>query len=1566
MDQFKSIKSTLRFSLLAGYLITVFIIPEIAVGAGTSIAQNPLFVGQAVPPKVMLNMSKDHQLFFKAFDDYSDLDGDGVPETTYKHSFNYYGYFDSTKCYKYDNARFEPKTISADKYCGGNDEDGKWSGNFLNWATMSRMDVIRKILYGGFRSTDTPGDPIPDPDVPSLTVLERSYIPTDAHSWAKFYNGPDLDKLTPYNYNEGLTLCNTTDASSGTSQTVTTAPLIRTAKGNFSLWAANERWQCRWHEDVGSPSSGTAGSAGTNGNTSSGLSGASSTSPKNSDSGSDEYNARVKVCVSTSLVGQEKCKNYTSASFKPTGLIQEFGDDDKMFFGLMTGSFQKNKDGGVLRKNISAFSDEINANGTFAVTPTTGGIVNTINKLRMVGYQYGSGNGLYNNSQPSGDACAWGLSSFNNAVCRNWGNPQSELLMESLRYMAGKSASSLYSANDTTAITGMTTATFVDPITSEQSCVSLNIIQFNASTSSYDADNLATDLITATALNTATDTVGAGEIASSSPFFIGENGTDNNQLCTAKTVNPSGSNTLSKLRGTCPDAPRLSGSYQIAGLAHYAHTNDLRSSIPNDQLVKLYGIALSPALPKVVVKVPGSATRTITILPACRNLSTSPSAANCAIVDFKIISQSVTASTATGKLYVNWEDSEQGGDFDQDQWGIIQYSITSTNVTISTDVLAQSTPNKMGFGYVINGTTQDGFHVHSGINGFAYADPLGGTTCTNCNVGDAASGRGYTIGTSSAKSLEQPLFYAAKWGGFIDSNGNNKPDLQSEWDVSNNGTGLGVPDGIPDKYFAATNPSVLESSLGAALDSIDDDDAAASAVATNSTQLNAGSVVYQAKFSPLDWSGELEAFEVDTVTGALASNWSTSDPGHFAPSGIRKILTYNPNAALGSRGTAFLWDNLTCSATDASCPVARRVSPVGEGQQDYLNKLPPATAIDGKGSLRVDWLRGDQTNEKNSRLDTNPAHIFRKRNILLGDTVNSDPVFVGTDDFGYGALPAVEGSSYSAFRSDPQYLNRRPMLYVGANDGMIHGFDGRKKTATLTSGGDEIFAYIPNAVIRELSKLTSPTYVHQYYVDGISASGDVYDAVGNKWSTLLVGATGAGGRAVFALDVTDPDSFGTSASALWEFTDKIPPVVTDCSAFGATSTNYDVNDLGYTLAQPTIARMQNGQWVIIVANGYNSNNGHAVLFVIDAKTGCTIKKLDTGFGTATDKNGLSAPIALDINGDRSVDTIYAGDLYGNLWKFDVSGNVSSWNIPSNSPFFVACTTAGAGTSCPTANRQPITSKPNVGKVGATGSDQNDVGIMVYVGTGKFFETGDNLLPVAPALPQVQTFYGLWDKGSAITNRALLQEQTIDFDGFATTDSGSQTANPIRIVSKKPVCYAATSTGCTTTSPLKSGWLINLLVRPDNTAKGERSVSFPLVRRGLVVFSTVTPNPDPCGKGGGARLMEVDALRGGESESAPFDVNGDGVVGVLDYVTLSDGTKHFASGIDQGIGMTKQPAVVESPTVSVDFKYSSGSSTSMGTVTDSGGVVGDEECEPGDPDCPGSLGIRRSWRQLNTW
>ncbi|HEY5673450.1 MAG TPA: putative metal-binding motif-containing protein, partial [Malonomonas sp.] len=158
----------------------------VVISDGGLIAQVPLTLVNPAKPQIMLNMSNDHQLFMAAYSDYDDYDGDQVPDKTYIHAVKYFGYFDPDKCYDYDTLddRFEPASLTNDRYCSGN-----WSGNFLNWATMARIDTVRKILYGGYRSTDTP----------TLTVLERSYIPNDMHSWVKFYNGSDLPKLTPFN-----------------------------------------------------------------------------------------------------------------------------------------------------------------------------------------------------------------------------------------------------------------------------------------------------------------------------------------------------------------------------------------------------------------------------------------------------------------------------------------------------------------------------------------------------------------------------------------------------------------------------------------------------------------------------------------------------------------------------------------------------------------------------------------------------------------------------------------------------------------------------------------------------------------------------------------------------------------------------------------------------------------------------------------------------------------------------------------------------------------------------------------------------------------------------------------------------------------------------------------------------------------------------------------------------------------------------------------------------------------------------------------------------------------------
>ncbi|RZL14980.1 MAG: hypothetical protein EOO89_15285, partial [Pedobacter sp.] len=421
----------------------------------------------------MLAMPKEQQLFYKLYNDYTDLSSttgstpDGkvdIADTTYNPVYEYYGYFDSKKCYTYSstNSRFEPSSTPSDQLpdCTGTTD---WSGNFLNWATMTRMDAIRKILYGGYRAVDdaTSGS------TSGVTVLERAFLPNDAHSFAKFFAPTDtngtvslaaMKKVVPDALADatGVTFCNTTDTvnrsnnNSSRSQNVTEPPLMKAAKGNYSLWAANERWQCGWNNDANGNSDLKNASNANNSGIS--LINAFTSNPARNDStGYGNYVVRVQVCKpnfinASSDKDNEKCYSYeTSAgvkTVKPRGLLQAYGETDLIYFGLVTGSYTKNKSGGVLRKAARSFTDEVTSSTGVFLRPTNS-IVNTLDKLRIYGYRYDDGTYFEDNNTGSGtDNCKWALNTYANGICTNWGNPQAEIYLEALRYLAGKGAPS--------------------------------------------------------------------------------------------------------------------------------------------------------------------------------------------------------------------------------------------------------------------------------------------------------------------------------------------------------------------------------------------------------------------------------------------------------------------------------------------------------------------------------------------------------------------------------------------------------------------------------------------------------------------------------------------------------------------------------------------------------------------------------------------------------------------------------------------------------------------------------------------------------------------------------------------------------------------------------------------------------------------------------------------------------------------------------------------------------------------------------------------------------------------
>ncbi len=575
--------------------------------------------------------------------------------------------------------------------------------------------------------------------------------------------------------------------------------------------------------------------------------------------------------------------------------------------------------------------------------------------------------------------------------------------------------------------------------------------------------------------------------------------------------------------------------------------------------------------------------------------------------------------------------------------------------------------------------------------------------------------------------------------------------------------------------------------------------AASASIAANSTRLDTGTTVYQAKYTAVEWSGELIANRLH-LDGSLGEEiWRASMPA----AGERKLVTHNGVTAVNFDTTALL-------PTDW----ADQVGVVGASPAEVLA-----------------WLRGDQSQEQVFDADGNViSGKFRRRTSLLGDIVNSDPVYVGHQDYGYAVLPEGASDAYKNFVTANK--NRVKMLYVGANDGMLHGFVAGSGTgaehACGTTLGREVFAYIPKAAREQMPTLANPAYgqhggiPHRYYVDGPASVGDAY--LGGAWKTILLGTTGAGGRSIFALDVTNPCDFGTG-KVLWE-----------------RDSTSDA-DIGYTMAKPIIARLNNGQWAAVFGNGYNSASGKAVLFVVDLANGTLIKKFDVG---GTD-NGLAAPSLYDADGNGTTDYIYAGDLQGRMWKFDVSGaSEATWGVAfGGAPLFTAVGPGG--------HPQPITAAPELGTPPGGTS-----GVMVYFGTGRFFATGDEVDK------KVQSLYGLLDNGSAIAGRTDLVAQSIT----AEEAIGGKT---VRKTSITPVSY-----------PTKRGWYLDL---DYGGAKGERVISTPRRLFGRVFFTTLIPEADPCKFGGTSWLMELEPGTGAMPETSIIDVGGEVVAGIMSTVGI---------------------------------------------------------------------------------
>ncbi|WP_105101916.1 pilus assembly protein [Microbulbifer pacificus] len=638
-------------------------------------------------------------------------------------------------------------------------------------------------------------------------------------------------------------------------------------------------------------------------------------------------------------------------------------------------------------------------------------------------------------------------------------------------------------------------------------------------------------------------------------------------------------------------------------------------------------------------------------------------------------------------------------------------------------------------------------------------------------------------------------------------------DGLTETDVMKNAGKLGG-----GGVYTADNAAELKVTFNQIISKVHAIVGSSSSVAFNSTSLEADSAIYAAKFDSGDWSGELSALAIDSAGNiSTTASWEAGTILDQTAPSTRTLLTYKP----GTGGVAFTAAGLDFTGSD------------GDTELDLnINTSTGVSVADNRASERVDYLRGDRTKEGNG------SNEFRQRSSRLGDIVNSTPVYVGEPVGKWENAEFAEASSYAAFKSGK--ASRTPMVYVGANDGFLHGFNA---STTGTDAGKELIGYLPSVLSSTetelgLHALTSQNYLHKYYVDGTPTVGDAY--INSAWKTVLVGGLGGGGKGYFALDITNPASF-TAANAgslvLWEFTD---------------SSN---SNLGYSYSRPQIGRMSNGKWAAVFGNGYNSLTGDAGLFIVYLD-GSGHVYLSTSTGSQADKNGLSTPAIIDTDLDGTIDRVYAGDLRGNMWAFDVETN-AKW-------------TSGVATGTVnklfTAAGEPITGAPLVARNTANenGASPN---LLVTFGSGQYLTDADTANTAAGG------FYAVSDNGTYNLDKNNLEPRSIGTKDVTQSSGGT--------------VQHRTLSGTALNWSNKSGWYISLLsgVSPDG---GERVTTRPDLLRNVLFFNTLIPTGQVCSAGGYGWLMSVDVRTGlAPSEYAVYDANNDGVIDSADMGVVGE-------------------------------------------------------------------------------
>ncbi|BCM26145.1 pilus assembly protein [Methyloradius palustris] len=754
---------------------------------------------------------------------------------------------------------------------------------------------------------------------------------------------------------------------------------------------------------------------------------------------------------------------------------------------------------------------------------------------------------------------------------------------------------------------------------------------------------------------------------------------------------------------------------------------------------------------------------------------------------------------------------------------------------------------------------------------------------------------------------------------------NDQSGIDDLWHAGINGRG---------DYYSATDPTSLANSINTALSTVNNARGSSTGLSTSSANVTSvDNFAFSTSFASGSWDGEVIRKQIDPNTGLTTSriDWAAQSKLDNRSVSSRVIYTFD------STNTSTNLKNFTVNnfGTDPRFNKATLTnSTTGIAQFTCAKAVPciPSTSQDAAaGAALVNYLIGDRSNEG---AVTDNAKYFRQRSHVLGDIVNSPVTYVGPPKYSYA------DAGYSKFAADK--ANRLSLAIVGANDGMLHAFraqgsataeaalkatiadpgDAAKATANIQAqnsdisqgidAGQELWAYIPSVLLKDLYKLASKDYstYHRYFVDGIQEVGDICtsscDSTDNAvWKTILIGGLGGGGRVYYALDITDPNN----PKALWE---------------------YSTPNLGYTYGNPQIAKQSDGKWVVLFSSGYNnvpdatSTGGDGVgrLFVVDANTGIPTQTqttsgvstvgVSTGFGSTASPSGLSKIVAQVTNGntDASMKAVYGGDMYGNLWRFDTNQLTSTSPVPfipfKSTAQLMATFKDTAG------NLQPLTAKPTLGIV--------DTYTVVYAGTGAYLDATD------VAKVTTQSFYAVKDPGTTTASGTAIysdprssfvqQTQSVGTCPLGISALICTAGDPVRTSSSNLVDYTT-----------KGGWYFDLPVA------GERANTDPSFDLNLLIFNTNIPTTLACNLGGYSFQYQVDYRTGGPASGS------------------TSGVVAFKLGNQLASGATV---------------YTTSSSATGGGSGKTGTILGGNVINKGTLDNPTPADTRRtSWRELIT-